>query len=74
MFCPKCGKINPDDAEKCTGCDALLHEETAPVPVKKKSKALKFIAVGFLVVAVIVAVVLLTGCGNQPAPKDSLTF
>lgn len=74
MFCPKCGKINPDDAEKCTGCDAILHEEQPATPVKKKSKALKFIVIGILIVAVVAAVVLLTGCGNQPAPKDSLTF
>lgn len=74
MFCPKCGKINPDDAEKCTGCEALLQEESPAPTQKKKGKALKFILLGLLVVAVIVTVVLLTGCGDQPAPKDSLTF
>ena len=36
MFCPKCGKMNSDDREKCSGCGAALHEPK-PEPAKKKS-------------------------------------
>lgn len=36
MFCPKCGKMNPDDREKCSGCGAVLHEPKIEAPKKKK--------------------------------------
>ncbi len=75
MFCPKCGKINPDDAEKCSGCEALLKEEQPVVPAKK-SCALKWI-VTVLVILVIIAVIVLfmNGCsGGGELPKENMTF
>ncbi len=44
MFCPKCGKMNPDDREKCSGCGAVLHEPKPEAPKKKKGAAGKIIA------------------------------
>ncbi|MCH5188204.1 MAG: hypothetical protein J1F63_07345 [Oscillospiraceae bacterium] len=44
MFCPKCGKMNPDDRELCSGCNAVLHEPKPEAPKKKKSAAGKIIA------------------------------
>lgn len=45
MFCPKCGKMNPDDREKCSGCGAVLHEPKAEAPKKKSGLAGKIIAI-----------------------------
>ena len=53
MFCPKCGKINPDDGELCSGCGAVLHEPKPETPAKKKGRAGKIIA---LIAAAAVAV------------------
>lgn len=53
MFCPKCGKMNPDDREFCSGCNAVLHEPEEEKPKKKKSIAGKIIA---LVAAAAIAV------------------
>ncbi len=44
MFCPKCGKMNPDERENCSGCGAVLHEPKAEEPKKKKSLAGRIIA------------------------------
>ena len=75
MFCPKCGKINPDTAEKCSGCEAVLHEEQVASPEKKKGKVLKTVIFGIIIIAIVVAaVVLLNGCSRQPTPQDSMTF
>ena len=41
MFCPKCGKINPDTEKLCSGCGAELREEQVIAP-KKSKKGLKF--------------------------------
>lgn len=75
MFCPKCGKINPDNAEKCSGCDAVLKEETAIVPEKKSGKALKTTIAVVLVILIIIALVLLfCSCGSQEPPKELMTY
>lgn len=52
MFCPKCGKMNPDDRENCSGCGAVLHEPKDETPKKKNGAAGKIIA---LVAALAVA-------------------
>ena len=65
MFCPKCGKINPDNAENCSGCNAVLHEE-APVPAKKKSIVKPLIAILAVAIVVAVVVIVLSGCGVPP--------
>ncbi len=75
MFCPKCGKINPDNAEICSGCDAPLHEENSAAPVKKSRKILKAIIAAAIVIAVVVVVVVLcTSCGNKPSASDGISF
>lgn len=45
MFCPKCGKMNPDDREKCSGCGAVLHEPKAEAPKKKNGAIGKIVAI-----------------------------
>ena len=45
MFCPKCGKMNPDERENCSGCGAVLHEPKTKAPKKKKGVAGKIIAI-----------------------------
>ena len=74
MFCPKCGKINPDNGETCSGCGAVLHEETEVVTKKKNHTALKIAVIAVIVVAVVVAVVLLTGCSTSDIPKETMNF
>lgn len=70
MFCQKCGKINPDNAEKCTGCGALL-EKKEVLAVSKKSKIWKTIALALLIVLVICIVVFfLSGCGGANVRPD----
>ena len=64
MFCPKCGKINPDDGEICTGCGAALEKDNTLV--KKPKKHLGKV-MGILIAAVVIAAVCfltinLTGC------------
>lgn len=75
MFCPKCGKINPDNEERCSGCGAILHEETVAAVPKKKGKWLKII---FAVIAVLIilciVVFLLNGCGASSLPEERMTF
>ncbi len=76
MFCPKCGKINPDNEEKCTGCGAVLHEEP-PVPVKKGNNGWKIVVAVVVVIAVaVVAAVLLSGCGHAVMPdiNERITY
>lgn len=68
MFCPKCGKMNPDDREKCSGCGAVLHEAGAPTPKKKKSPAGKIIAIiAALAVAAGGTAVAVTSCDRAEA-------
>lgn len=69
MFCPKCGKMNPDDREFCSGCNAVLHE-----PQEEKSKKKK--GIGGKIIAIIVAAAVVVGgtaaavvsCNHEDAP------
>ncbi len=66
MFCPKCGKINPDDGKICTGCGTVLEENNTP---EKKPKRLGKI-IGIIIAALVIAAVCfltinLTGCAPQ---------
>ena len=75
MFCPKCGKINPDNSEFCSGCNEQLHIENEEKKPEKKGKWLKTALIVLAVVAVVVvAVVLLGGCGSMPLPEEKMTF
>lgn len=56
MFCPKCGRMNPDEGELCKGCGAVLHEAEVSAPVKKK-RPLKAILITLAVLLVVCAVV-----------------
>lgn len=69
MFCPKCGKINADNAKECSGCGAPLSENDVKAP-SKKGKAWKYAAV-LLIVAIVVAVLILSGCA---APDKDMSF
>lgn len=55
MFCPKCGKINPDNEEKCSGCGELLHAETESISPVKKRNGLK-IALAIIAVLIIICI------------------
>lgn len=77
MFCPKCGKINPDSEEKCTGCGAVLHEEKTSEPVKNNKKTLKTVIAAILVVALVgAAVFFFCSCGKYEMPdlNDRITY
>lgn len=76
MFCPKCGKINPDDGERCSGCGAALREEANTPPAAKKGKAWKIILTAVLALVVICIVVfLLSGCsGGTVNPNEKVLF
>lgn len=65
MFCPKCGKINPDNSEICSGCSAVLHMENDEKSAPKNKKWLRAIfgAIAILFATAIV-IMLLKGCGN----------
>ncbi len=75
MFCPKCGKINPDNEEKCRGCGAILHEETEKAaPVKKRNwLKIAFAIIAVLIIACIV-IFILNGCGTGAIPEDNISF
>ncbi len=67
MFCPKCGKINPDDGKICTGCGAALEESNT---VEEKPKKSLGKVIGILIAAVLIAAVCfltinLAGCAPQ---------
>ena len=74
MFCPKCGKINPDNSERCSGCSAVLHEEVEVTSKKKNHTVLKIVIAAVVVAAIVVAVVLLTGCSTSEIPKETINF
>lgn len=75
MFCPKCGKINPDENKECSGCGAVLKEENEVPAAKKKGKALKIIVTALIVIAVIcIVLLLLNGCGSVLPPEEKMTF
>ena len=73
MFCPKCGKINPDSEKVCSGCGAELREEVASPVKKKKGSKLWLVIVALLIIAV-VAVLLLSGCSTGEIPKEQMSF
>ena len=74
MFCPKCGKINPDNIETCSGCGAALQEKVEVIPEKKNHIALKIVIAAVVIVVVVVAVVLLSGCSTSEIPKETMNF
>ena len=75
MFCPKCGKINPDDAQLCSGCGASLQDEgKAKLPEKKKSRFKLVLAVLALLIIACVVVFLLNGCTVMEMPPEKMTF
>ncbi len=67
MFCPKCGKMNPDDRENCSGCGAVLHEPKEEAPRKKSAagKIIALIAAAAVVVGGSAAAV--ASCSKEPA-------
>lgn len=75
MFCPKCGKINPENNEICSGCNAPLHDEDEKKAPAKKSNTGKFLlAAAIIIIVVAVVVLVLSGCGKIEAPGETLTF
>ncbi len=69
MFCPKCGKMNPDDREFCSGCNAVLHEPKPEVQKKKggaKGKIIALIAAAAVAVGGTAAAV--ASCNRSDAP------
>ena len=75
MFCPKCGKINPDNNEACSGCNAPLHDENEKkVPAKKSNMGKILLAAAIIIIAVVVVVLVLSGCGKVEAPEEMMTF
>ena len=74
MFCPKCGKINPDNGETCSGCGAVLHEAVEVTPKKKNHTVLKIVIAAVVIAAVVTAIVLLTGCSSSEIPKETMNF
>ena len=74
MFCPKCGKINPDDAQLCSGCNAVLKEETEE-KVKKKSPWKVILAGVLVVLAIVLLIFFLSGCtGGNINPNEKVLF
>ncbi len=74
MFCPKCGKINPDNHDLCSNCGAVLREGRDKTP-KKRDGIVKAILTILLAIAVIAAfAVLLNGCDPGNIMQDNVTF
>lgn len=71
MFCPKCGKINPDSENVCSGCGAELREEVEIVTKKKNHTVLKFVIAAVVVAVIVVAVLLLAGCTTGEIPEPT---
>lgn len=70
MFCPKCGRINPDDGDACKGCSAPLHEGKAEVP--KKRFGVVFVAI-FVAIAIAVScfvIASISGCSDNSYEDD----
>lgn len=67
MFCPKCGKMNPDDGEKCTGCGAVLHEEKPKEEKKKPSGTRIIAAVAAVAVAIGAVAAAAVSCSKEPS-------
>ena len=64
MFCPKCGRINPDDNELCAGCGSPLHEEKEETNKKNSRGTRKKVVAAAIVLAAVLAVLALgiTSC------------
>lgn len=75
MFCPKCGKINPDDSQICSGCNAELSQEKTDTSKSKKGKILKTV-IWLLAIAALICIVILifNGCGRMQLPEEKMTF
>jgi len=78
MFCPKCGRINPDEEVLCKGCGAVLHEETEEKNTKKRGIGVKVAKVVVLLAVLVGAVSFsITSCEKEEAfmavPKDCIT-
>lgn len=63
MYCPKCGKENPDDANVCAQCGATLKEPTEAKKTNINLKAIIPLACAF-VVAVVLLVVFISNSGK----------
>ncbi len=75
MFCPRCGKMNPDEKENCSGCGAVLHEPKPEEPKKKKSLAGRIIAaIAALAVAGGGCVFALTQCSKDNEAVQTEAF
>lgn len=75
MFCPKCGKINPDDKELCSGCGAQLTQAEIQVKDKKNGRILKTVVAVLVAIAVVcIVAAVLNGCGITNLPKEKMTF
>lgn len=75
MFCPKCGKLNSDNDEKCSGCGALLHEEAEKkAPVKKRNGLKIALAIIAVLIVVCIVVFILSGCDMGGIPEDNISF
>lgn len=53
MFCPKCGRINPDENEVCKGCGAALHPEDEAIVQKSRNRFAKKLVITLIVIACI---------------------
>ncbi len=58
MFCPKCGRINPDEEIVCKGCGATLHEEKEEVAPQNKG-LIKKLVIAAVIIIIAVAVVII---------------
>ena len=68
MFCPKCGKMNPDEREFCSGCNAVLHEPKPEAPKKKKGPGKIIALIAALAVAVGGTAAAVVSCDRNDAP------
>lgn len=75
MFCPRCGKINPDNSEICSGCNAPLHDENEKKTSAKKTNWGRILLVAaIIIIAAVVMALVLSGCGGVKAPEETMTF
>lgn len=66
MFCPKCGRMNPDEDVLCKGCGAPLHEEEKKEEVKKNNGTVKKVSIAVLILAAACAVAFsVTSCEKE---------
>lgn len=70
MFCPHCGNFDEGNPNYCSNCGSVLNFFPAAVPVKHKSKPIKFVVVAVVLMLMTVAVL-----GSIPyddvEPKDT---